>query len=105
MRIAEPPCGTPYNPLFLLFRSAMTRFRRHAPEIRIQSGTEAKPAAPDRTYESARFIQRQRVDVTAEIVPDAVLLQVLLDVRKIERHNLPVVFPDVFPNRSYGFRS
>src|SRR2546426_360134 len=37
MRIPEPPCETPYNLLFLLFRSAMTRFGRHAPEIRIHS--------------------------------------------------------------------
>src|SRR2546427_7322656 len=83
----------------------MTRFGRHAPEIRIQSGAESEPAAPNRTDECARFVERQRGDITAKIVPDAVLLQVLLDVRKIERDNLAVVFPDVFPDRTYGLWS
>src|SRR5438128_1977560 len=105
MQIREPPCETPYTLLLLFFRSAMTRFGRHAPEIRIQSGAETEPAAPNRTNECTGFVQRQRRDIAAEIVPDAILLQVLLDVRKIKRGDLAVVVPDISSDRTYGFRA
>src|SRR5438093_13533654 len=78
------------NLLLLLFRSAVAGFGRHAAEIRTQSGAETKSATANRPDERARFIQAQRCYVAAKIIPNAVLLQVLLDICEIESAILPV---------------
>src|SRR5437667_331142 len=57
MQIREPPCETPYTLLLLFFRSAMTRFGRHAPEIRIQSAAEATSAARSIVYAGAEPVE------------------------------------------------
>src|SRR5438128_2492908 len=95
----------PVSPRLLLFGSAVTRFSRHASEIGIQAGAETEAAASNRADECTRAVQRQRCNVAAEIFPDAVLLQVLLDIRKIERCNGLFLLPDILANRPDRFRS
>src|SRR5436309_6441308 len=70
----------------LLFATAL-EVVQHIPQVGIQSDSLTVTSASNRTNERARLIQRQRRGVAAKSAPDAVLVQVLSDVRKIEgRH-------------------
>src|ERR1700686_1859032 len=87
------------------FRGAMAHFRSHVSKIGIQARTETVLAAANGAYECARFIERQRCDAPAEVIPNSVLLQELFNVRKIERGDLSSIFFDIFRYGADGLRA
>src|SRR4051812_18374994 len=68
----------------LLRGRAGSRFREHPSEAGHEAGAEPGALAGGRADERARRTERQRGDISAERRP-LVALQVLLDVRQVER--------------------
>src|SRR5262245_46707457 len=80
----------------------MAYLGRHVPEIGIQTRPETILATPNRPYKRARFVERQRCDAPAEVIPYSVLLEELLNVRKIKCGNLPAIVLDILADRANG---
>src|SRR6185436_2979157 len=84
---------------------AVLDVRLHVAELGVQSAARAGPAAAHRTDERARRLERQRRDVAAEVAPDAVLIEVLLDVRQVERRDRRALRLDVLAHRANRLRA
>src|SRR5437867_4360782 len=83
----------------------MARFRSHVPEVRIQTGSKTVLTAANRSYKSARFVERQSRDAPAEVIPNSVLMQKLFNVRKVKGRDLSAVVSDVFADSADCLRS
>src|SRR6266849_343148 len=77
-------------------------FRREAGS---HESSDAAESAAHRSDEGARRVERQRVDVVAEVAPYAVLPQVLFDVRYIERGHDRFFLPQVCADGADRLRS
>ena len=84
-----------------LFFAALHR-RRHLSELGAQAIGISGPVAPAprRADEPARFVERQRGDVVAEVAPQAVLHQILLDIRQVKRRHDTAFFLQVLSDRA-----
>src|SRR5215831_14148964 len=67
--------------------SAVLDVGLHVPELGIQSRARTTAAAANRPDERARRLERQRRDVAAEVAPDPILIEVLLDVGQVKRRH------------------
>src|SRR5207248_3073941 len=86
------------------------------PQRRLQSetvgapeGTAVAPVAAAGTAAAAedvraRAVERQGRNAPAEIVPDSVLRQILLDVREIEGLDRPTMISDILADGTNRFR-
>src|SRR6185436_5126230 len=79
---------------------AVLDVRLHVAELRVQSAAGTGAAAAHRADEGARRLERQRRDVAAEVAPDPVLIEILLDVRQVERRHDPALRLDVLGDRA-----
>src|ERR1700682_1083664 len=77
----------------------------HISQLRVESKLAAEPLAGHRANERARLVERQRRNVAAEIAPDAALVQMLLDVRRIKHGHSAAVFFQVSTHRPKRLRS
>src|SRR5512138_1410486 len=84
--------------------SAVLDVSLHVAELGVQSRARAAATAANRPDERARHLERQRRDVAAEVAPDLILIEVLLDVRQIERGDRRALHAHVVAYRSNGFR-
>src|SRR5215470_10937095 len=72
--------------------SAVLDVRAHVAQFGVESHARSiSTGAPHRSNERARRLERQRGDVAAEIAPNAILVEVLLDIREIERRHRPAL--------------
>src|ERR1051325_11411470 len=85
-------------------RPAVIDIRLHVAELGVQPAAGARAASPHRPDERARRFERQRGDVAAEVAPDAVLIEVLLDVRQVERGHRSALAFDVLAHRTNRLR-
>src|SRR5207249_11210834 len=84
---------------------AVLDVRLHVAELGVQAAAGTGAAATHRTDERAGRLERQRRDVAAEVAPDPILIEVLLDVRQVEGRHGRAFRPDVVADRANGFRS
>src|SRR5512142_2725739 len=84
--------------------SAVLDVGLHVPEFRVQPGTRSAAAAANRADERARRLERQCRDVAAEVAPDPVLIQVLLDVGQVERRYRRALRPHVIADGANRLR-
>src|SRR5437764_11403852 len=75
----------------------------HAPELRVQPAAGTGAAAAHRTDERAPRLERQRGDVAAEVAPDSILIEILLDVGQVERGHRRAFHADVVADGANGF--
>src|ERR1019366_1069551 len=86
-------------------RAARFHLAGHASQFRAEPETWAVASAADGADERARLVERQRRDVRAEIAPQALLVQILLDVGEIERRDGGAFVFQVLPHRADRFRA
>src|SRR6266849_9807545 len=88
------------GPVALLpIRTAVLHLALHAAELRVEAHARTKTSSTHRSNECAGRVERQRGDVAAEVGPDSILIQILLDVRQVEgRHDRAPRF-DVLADR------
>src|SRR6266550_8255828 len=83
---------------------AVLDVRLHVAQFGVQ--TAAGPGAPaaHRSDERARRLERQRRDVAAEVAPDPILVEILLDVGQIERGDGRALCANVIADGANRFR-
>src|SRR6185312_10711825 len=85
--------------------SAVLDVSHHVAEFGIQSAARTRSAAAHRTDERARRLERQRRDVAAEVAPDPILIEILLDVRQVERRHGRALRLEVLADRANRLRT
>src|ERR1043165_9599445 len=85
--------------------SAVLNVGLYVAELGVQSPARSAAPAADRTNERARSLERQRRDVAAEVAPDPILIQILLDVRQVKRRHGRALRPDVIADRANRLRT
>ena len=84
---------------------ALRDLRGHRPQLRVQLEAEVRRPVAQRADEDARLVRRKRGRVSAERREAAVLAQVLLDVRQVERRHRGAAAGEVSPDGRQGFRA
>src|SRR5690348_5345327 len=87
--LAQPSAVCP----LLSTRSAVLDVRLHIAKLGVQPRTGSTSAAAHGSNERARRIERQRRNVAAEVSPNPILVEILLDVRQIEGRHRPAFGP------------
>src|SRR6267154_6901780 len=77
----------------------------HVPEFGSQAACRTGAAAAHRSDERARREKRERRDVTAEVAPDPILVEILLYIRQVERRHRRALRPDVLADGANRLRA
>src|SRR4051812_46110823 len=88
-----------------VLRPAALDLARHVAQL----GAETKPGrrvtTAHRANERTGLVEGQRSDIRAEVVPEEILTEILLDVRQVERRDDGIAILEILTDRSNSFRA